>query len=147
LYGNRKNANVPGFKVEVQFSRVFIIYRLGCSEPVTFSGPGVQSGSYVIAKSLGDVAHARAFRQVPENEAVEVFNAAAFPRVVGSCELALQWKLIFKSLVTLELCAIVKGDGFEIIAVLSDSFQCRLGSRSSGSRRFLGKIPRESLEL
>jgi hypothetical protein len=70
--------------------------------------------SNVVAMGLGDSTHGHSFRNILADQTVEVFIAAALPRMIGCCEIALQGETIFNCLIVVELCAVVEGNGLEL---------------------------------
>ena len=79
----------------------------------------VQFECDLVAVSLSDSAHRYSLGEVLTNEPVEVFIATSFPRMIGSCEVALHWKKRLQSFVVMELCAVVQGNCLELSFVLS----------------------------
>ena len=56
---------------------------------MTLSGSKVQSGSDGVTIGLGEGTHGYLFRNVLADQAVEILVGSAFPRMVGSSEVAL----------------------------------------------------------
>ncbi len=54
--------------------------------------------------------------------------------MIGSSKVALQRRVLLKSLVVMKLCAVVEGDGPEIVPMLSDRGKGRLSHGGSSSR-------------
>ena len=66
-----------------------------------------------MAVALADVREALAFREVLPQQSVEVLVAAAFPWSMRVGEIAAYTGGLFELLVTVELGAVVPGDGLE----------------------------------
>lgn len=97
-------------------------------------GSEVQSVGNSVTVGLSDRQHGYLFGNVLANQSVEVLIASAFPRVVGSGEVALQRELEFKLFVAMELSSVVEGDRLEAGLVFFDGVQSGLGDRGGSSR-------------
>src|SRR4030042_1359157 len=77
------------------------------------------------------------YKALEKHFALKCYFAASLPGMIGSSKVAFQSEVLFKSLVVMELCAVVEGDGPEIAPMLSDRGKSRLGHGSSSARGHL----------
>ena len=101
---------------------------------MAFSGSGVQSGSNGVTVGLSDSGHGYLFWNVLADQAVEIFVGSAFPRMIGSSEVALQREVSLYLCETMEFSTVVKGDRLEASLVFINSVQGGSCSGGCGSR-------------
>lgn len=101
---------------------------------MTLSWSSVQPVGHCVAVGLSDGGHASPFGNVLADQAVEVFVATPFPRMIWGSKVALDREVLLELLVAVELGAVVKCDCLETDVVFSDSVQGGLCHGSGGSR-------------
>lgn len=74
----------------------------------------------LVAFVLGEMLEARSLGQVLTNEAIGVFVGSAFPGVIRGSEIEFDTGVVLDVLITMELGAVVEGDGFEVVTEAGD---------------------------
>ncbi len=112
-------------------------FRAICSYVASWSG--VQFGIDEVAAGLSDLAHAAALAQVLTDLAVEVLDAAALPR--SSSGVAAYGGAVLRSVVVMELCAVIEGEGAEPVAATTSPIRRQAGNSMTAATSSGGRIP------
>ena len=83
---------------------------------------------------MGDSGHGDFLGNVLSYQTVKILVGAAFPRMVGCSEVALQGEVLLELYVAMEFSAVVKGDRLEAGFVFADCIQGGLSCRGGGAR-------------